>query len=87
MKKINVTFSIPTETNELLHALIGKKKLSSFVASTLNKALEEKMEALKREYAEAEKDPDRKKLLKNGKCSMRRAGNEQISKKRRNFLG
>ena len=60
-------FPYLTETNELLHALIGKKKLSSFVASTLNKALEEKMEALKREYAEAEKDPDRKKTIEEWK--------------------
>jgi hypothetical protein len=67
MKKINVTFSIPIETNELLHALIGRKKLSTFVASTLNKALEEKMEALKKEYIEAEKDPDRKKTIEEWK--------------------
>ena len=67
MKKINVTFSIPTETHELLHALVGRKKLSSFVTTTLNNALEEKMEALKREYAEAEKDPDRKKTIQEWK--------------------
>lgn len=63
MKKINVTFSIPEETNKLLHALVARKTISAFVASTLQKALEEKKQALKKAYAEAEKDPDRKKVL------------------------
>lgn len=63
MKKINVTFSIPEEINEKLHTLIGRKKLSAFVAETLDKALEEKMKALKRAYAEAENDPDRQELI------------------------
>lgn len=59
MKKINVTFSISVETNELLHTLVGRKKLSAFVSSVLQKALEEKANALKKAYAEAETDPDR----------------------------
>lgn len=63
MKKINVTFSIPEETNELLHSLVGRKNLSKFVAITLRKALDEKMDMLKKAYAEAEKDPDRSKVI------------------------
>lgn len=66
MKKINVTFSIPSETNDLLHSLVGKNK-SAFVTEALNKALEERMEALKKDYAEAEKDPDRKKTIEEWK--------------------
>lgn len=69
MKKINVTFSIPEEINEKLHSLVTKKKLSAFVAETLDKALEEKMEALKRAYAEAEKDPERKKMIEDWKIT------------------
>ncbi len=37
------------------------------VTSPINKALEEKEEALKREYLEAEKDPDRKKTIEEWK--------------------
>lgn len=59
MKKINVTFSIPAETHELLQSLIGKRKMSSFAAEALRNALEQKREALKRAYREAESDPDR----------------------------
>lgn len=67
MKKINVTFSISTETNELLHKLVGRKKLSAFVSSVLHKALEEKANALKKAYAEAEKDQDRIKAINDWK--------------------
>jgi hypothetical protein len=67
MKKINVTFSIPVETHELLQSLVGRSKMSSFVASVINKALHEKMETLKKAYAEAEKDPDRQKVIEDWK--------------------
>ena len=67
MKKINVTFSIPEETNERLHALIGRKKLSAFVTVALDNALEDMMESLKKAYAEAERDPDRKKIIEDWK--------------------
>ena len=63
MKKVNVTFSIPVETQELLYNLIEHRKVSSFVAEVLNKALEEKIDALKKAYAEAEKDPDRQETI------------------------
>lgn len=63
MKKINVTFSLPAKINKLLDSLIGRKHKSAFVAATLNKALEEKLEALKKEYVEAEKDSDRNETI------------------------
>lgn len=69
MKKINVTFSIPEEINDKLHTLIGRKKLSAFVAETLNKALEEKMEALKRAYAEAANDPGQREVAEDWKIT------------------
>ena len=64
MKKINVTFSLPVEINELLDSLLGSKNKSAFVAEVLNKALHERMEALKKEYKEAEKDTDRVETIK-----------------------
>lgn len=63
MKKVNVTFSLPKETNELLHGLIGKRNMSSFVTDLLNKALGEKVELLRKAYIDAEMDPDRKTLI------------------------
>lgn len=63
MKKINVTFSIPSETHEQLQSLIGKSHMSAFVAKLLDKALKEKMLKLKKAYEEAEEDPDRKKVI------------------------
>lgn len=63
MKKITVTFSIPIETNQLLHTLIGRKKKSEFVSNVLQKALEEKANSLKKAYAEAESDPARNECI------------------------
>lgn len=60
MKKINVTFCLPAEIQERLYSLVGRRKMSSFVAQAIHKALNEKMEALKQAYAQAEQDPDRK---------------------------
>lgn len=64
MKKINVTFTIPLETNKLLHSIIGRRKISSFVTQALNNALKEELEALKEAYAQAEQDPDRREIIK-----------------------
>lgn len=67
MKKINATFSLPKETNDLLHALVARQKLSAFVADAISKALEEKKQALRRDYLEAENDPGRKEAIKEWK--------------------
>ena len=64
MKKINVTFSLPKETIDLMQRLIGRRQLSSFVTHAINKALEEKNEALRNAYLEASKDPDRAEVIK-----------------------
>lgn len=64
MKKTNVTFSIPREIVELMQGLVGRRKMSSFVAEAINKALEEKVAALKEAYAQANVDPDRAEVIK-----------------------
>ena len=63
MKKINVTFSIPEETNKTLHLLVEQRKMSAFVTKVINEALAKEKEALKRAYIEAETDPDRMQIL------------------------
>lgn len=63
MKTKNVTFSLPENIIDMLQSLIGKQKMSSFAASALEKALEEKRELLKKEYAEANNDPDSLKTI------------------------
>jgi hypothetical protein len=63
LKKLNVTFSIPQETIDLMHGLIGRRKLSAFVTEALNNALKEKEEELQRAYAEANVDPDRRETV------------------------
>lgn len=68
MKKVNVTFSIPVETQQLLYSLIERRKVSAFVVEALNKALEEKTEILKKAYADAEKDPDRQETINDWKA-------------------
>lgn len=61
-KKIRVTFSIPTEVNALLHAIVGKRRQSEFVTKALLIALEEH-DSLKKAYAAANEDPSRKEVL------------------------
>ncbi len=64
MKKQNVTFSLPKETIDLMQRLVGRRKLSAFVTHAINSALEEKEEALRKAYAQANEDPDRSETLK-----------------------
>ncbi len=40
MKTINVTFSIPENTNILLHTFVEKRGLSKFVTRAIDSALE-----------------------------------------------
>jgi len=63
MKKINVTFSIPEDTNKNLHLLIEQRKMSSFVTKVINEALAKEKDALRKAYIEAESDPDRMQIL------------------------
>ena len=63
MKKVNVTFSLPSETHKLLQSLVGQRKMSAFVTQVVNQALEKKRQELKQAYIEAEQYPDRKKMI------------------------
>ncbi len=64
MKKVNVTFSIPKETIDLMHGLIARRKFRAFVTEALNNALEEKAKQLQRAaYSEANIDLDRNETL------------------------
>ena len=63
MKKVNATFSIPEETNNLLHAVIRQRKLGNFVTKALNDALAKESAALRKAHEIAEKDPARKKTI------------------------
>jgi metal-responsive CopG/Arc/MetJ family transcriptional regulator len=60
----SVTFSIPAELNNMLHSMVERRGLSRFVAQALEQALSEKKNALKQAYAQASKDPDRLKTIK-----------------------
>jgi len=63
MKKINVTFSLPEEIHKKLQALVGRRKMSAFVAQAIDKELEKQIHALKQAYIEAEADADRQKVV------------------------
>lgn len=63
-KKVNVTLSLPKETVDLMHGLIGKRKVSVFAALVLQNALEEKLKDLRIEYELANEDPDRIEVIK-----------------------
>ncbi len=61
--KIHVTFSIPEDVNRQLHRIVPKRGLSEFVTKALEAALEEATSSLKKAYAAAEQDLDRKKTI------------------------
>jgi hypothetical protein len=64
MKKVNVTFSLPKETVDLMYGLIGKRKLSVFTALALQNALEQRLKDLRLEYELANDDPDSIEVIK-----------------------
>lgn len=57
MKNKNVTFSMPIELVNLLHAHVDKRNLSKFICQTVEKALAEKTNKLKAAYLQANDDP------------------------------
>lgn len=63
MKNVNVTFSIPPETQKDLQMLVGRKKMSAFVTKLINAALEAKKAELRQAYIEASQDPARSELF------------------------
>ena len=50
MKKVNITFSIPEQTREALHALVPSRQVSKFVTDAIEIALSEKKTKLKTTY-------------------------------------
>jgi hypothetical protein len=63
IKTINVTFSIPENTNTLLHSFVEKRGLSKFVTRAIEQALEEEKNKLKAAFREAENDQDLKEIM------------------------
>jgi metal-responsive CopG/Arc/MetJ family transcriptional regulator len=63
MKSVTVTFSLPKELIDQLHAFVERRGLSRFVSLAIEKALQEEKEALKAAYAAANQDPDRRELI------------------------
>jgi len=64
MKGHNVTFSLPEEIVNALRSQVEKRSLSRFAAEAIGKALVDQQQGLKAAYQAAEKDPDRKEVLK-----------------------
>lgn len=62
-RTVNVTFSIPENTNMLLHTFVEKRGLSKFVTKAIEKALHEEKNVLKDAFREAENDPDVKETV------------------------
>jgi hypothetical protein len=62
MRTVNVTFSIPENTNMLLHTFVKKRGLSKFVTRAIENALETEKNALKNAFRAAENDPDLKEI-------------------------
>jgi len=66
-KHVNITLSIPADLNALLHAKFPHRGISNYVANIVRVALDEEQQkerlALEAAYEEAEKDPERKKLI------------------------
>lgn len=63
MKKTIITVSLPEETKKLLKVLVSPRKRSAFIAEAINEALDEKRNALRAAYREAQDDPGRKEVI------------------------
>ncbi len=57
-KKINQTFSIPSDVSQELHTYVKRCEMSQFVSSAIRKELEFKKEELKKAYLAANQDED-----------------------------
>lgn len=64
LKKINVTLSLPVDTHQKLQSLIGRRKMSAFVAQVIDKELDRQVKELKQAYIEAEADAERQKVIR-----------------------
>jgi hypothetical protein len=67
-KHQNITLSLPADLNALLHAKFPRRGMSGYVTKVLREALEKdsakELQALEAAYEDAEKDPARKKFIK-----------------------
>jgi len=64
MKTKNITFSMPISLINKLQTITGKRGMSRFVVLTLEMAIEKEIDHLRSAYSAAEKDPERKKTIK-----------------------
>ncbi len=55
-KKINQTFSIPSDVSQELHTYVKRREMSQFVSNAIRKELEFKKEELRKAYLAANKD-------------------------------
>ncbi len=67
-KHENITLSFPHDLNVLLRSHVSSRGISSYVANAVRQALEKdknlEMKKLEAAYEKANKDPDRKKVLR-----------------------
>ncbi len=55
-KKINQTFSIPSDVSQELHTYVKRREMSQFVSNAIRKELEFKKEELRNAYLAASQD-------------------------------
>jgi hypothetical protein len=55
-KKINQTFSIPSDVSRELHTYVKRREMSQFVSNAIRKELEFKKEELRKAYLAANED-------------------------------
>jgi len=56
VKKINQTFSIPSDVSLELHTYVKRREMSQFVSNAIRKELEFKKEELRKAYLAANQD-------------------------------
>jgi hypothetical protein len=63
-KRVNQTFSLPSEISAELHMYIKHREMSQFVSDAIKKELEAKKNRLRREYADMKHDMAQKEVIK-----------------------
>jgi len=56
IKKINQTFSIPSDISQDLHTYVKRREMSQFVSAAIRKELEHRKEELRKAYFSSLKD-------------------------------
>ncbi len=57
MRRKAVTYTIPQNLDAILHAKVGRGRMSQFVTQALWEALKKEEHAILKEFLEADKDP------------------------------